>query len=988
MNLPPSLHADARSRWEAVCEAFERDGRTTAELGPDTGPIQKALVCSDFITQQILRHPELLIDLVQSGDLHADYGSGGYRARLATRWQARFQQALQSWDAAPDPSLQAAAAEISREAVMQVLRGFRRREMVRIGFRDLCGWADLDQTIADLSMLADAALGTALDWLYLRESAAWGTPRDDAGHPMGAVVLALGKLGAGELNFSSDVDLMFAYPSEGRTGGSTRGTTAHDTFFTRICRELIQVIGTPTADGFVFRVDARLRPYGDAGPLAMTFDRLEDYYQEQGREWERYALIKARVTAGDAVAGERLLKRLRPFVYRRYLDYGAFDGLREMKARIAMEVRRKGLQNDIKLGTGGIREIEFFGQMFQLIRGGVEADLQIRPIRQVLSVLVKKGFIPDQVGRAMDEDYVFLRTLENRIQQWSDQQTHQLPADATARLRLAAGMGFAEWGGLSQRIDFHRRRVHTHFNDLLAPADANGSSDPQQDIVKQIEGFWQGIVGREEVAGHLRRLGYQSAGEVLRQINALREDRALQLSSRLGRERLNRLVPMALVAVAQAEQPDLVLGRVFDLIRGIQRRTSYLALLVENPTILSHVVQLVGASPWIATFLSRHPVLLDELLDPRSLYRPPGRAALDDELHHRLFSIDRHDLEYQMEVLRVFKQVNVLRVAASDITHVLPLMKVSDHLTDIAEVVVDAAVDLSFQQLKEKHGRPACSLADGGCERGFAVIAYGKLGGLELGYGSDLDLVFLHAAQPGYTDDAERPMDNAQFFARLGQRVLHLLTTHTGAGILYEADMRLRPSGASGMLVSHVESFGEYQRKDAWTWEHQALIRARAIIGDPALQQRFTAIRREILTRPRDPARLRQEVADMRARLRAEQGVESRTHFDVKQGHGGIIDIEFLVQYLVLRHAHRHPEIVRWTDIVRLLQALNEADILDDTTAYLLRRTYLIYRAMVHRLNLRQQPVRVTDERFRPSRRFVVDTWQRYFSDTPNRPQG
>ncbi|MBI5894647.1 MAG: bifunctional glutamine synthetase adenylyltransferase/deadenyltransferase, partial [Desulfobacterales bacterium] len=323
---------------------------------------------------------------------------------------------------------------------------------------------------------------------------------------------------------------------------------------------------------------------------------------------------------------------------------------------------------------------------------------------------------------------------------------------------------------------------------------------------------------------------------------------------------------------------------------------------------------------------------------------------------------------------------NVLRVAASDITHVLPLMKVSDHLSDIAEVVLEGAVNLCFQQLKDKYGVPACSLVRGGCERGFAVIAYGKLGGLELGYGSDLDLVFLHAAEPGNTSGGARSLDNAQFFSRLGQRVLHLLTTHTGAGVLYDIDMRLRPSGDSGMLVSHVEGFADYQRNEAWTWEHQALIRSRAIIGDPALRARFGAIRHETLTRPRDVERLRREVADMRARLRKEQKNESGSHFDIKQGAGGILDIEFLVQYLALRHAHQHPAIIRWTDNVRLLQALNEAGILDNPTAFRLRRAYLIYRAMVHRLNLAQQSAQVSNDRFEQPRRFVVDTWNRFLA--------
>jgi glutamate-ammonia-ligase adenylyltransferase len=971
------LNADVQSRWQAVTEAFERDGQPLPAPSAELTAVQRVLVFSDFVTRQFVRQPGLLTDLLLSGDLNAAYAPQGFKARLAALWQAQLHHPLPQWPANPLPEA-AGLAGLTKEALMQVLRLFRNREMARIALRDLCGWADLNQTLADLSTLADTAIAAALDALYGLEALAWGLPVDANGRPMHLVVLGLGKLGAGELNFSSDVDLMFAYAAEGQTQGGQRGGVSHEEFFTRLCRALIQTIGAATTDGFVFRVDARLRPYGDAGPLVMAFDRLEDYYQEQGREWERYALIKARVVAGDQVAGGLLLSRLRPFVFRRYLDYGAFDSLREMKGRIALEVRGKGMQDNIKLGPGGIREIEFFGQMFQLIRGGVEPALQIRSIRMVLAVLVKKGYVTAVVGQILDTAYVFLRTVENRLQQWSDQQTHQLPTEPLARLRLAAAMGVDGWSAFEAQLEAHRHRVHAHFDELLAPVREKTSADPQVEPLKQLEGLWQGVADPVKAEGLIRQLGYQAPTEVLRQIKALREDHHVLTMSAAGRERLNRLVPMVMQAVAQAEQPDLVLGRIFDLLRGLQQRTSYLALLVENPSTLTHLVQLAGASPWIAAFLSRHPVLLDELMDPRTLFQPPRRPDLTQELNQRLESIDPEDLEYQMESMRVFKQVNVLRVAASDITHVLPLMKVSDHLSDIAEVVVETTVNLCFQQLKRKYGAPACSLSGGDCGRGFAVIAYGKLGGLELGYGSDLDLVFLHAAQPGNTQGAERNLDNTQFFSRLGQRVLHLLTTHTSAGVLYEVDMRLRPSGASGMLVSHVDGFAEYQRQDAWTWEHQALIRARAIVGDPVLQARFDAIRYEILTRPREVERLRHEVSGMRERLRKEHKNGSRDRFDIKQGLGGIIDIEFLVQFLVLCHAGRHPAIVRWTDNVRLLQALHEAGILDHLTAFRLRRAYLIYRATVHRLNLAQQPAQVGDDRFVQPRQFVTEVWQRF----------
>ncbi|MDA8140845.1 MAG: bifunctional [glutamate--ammonia ligase]-adenylyl-L-tyrosine phosphorylase/[glutamate--ammonia-ligase] adenylyltransferase, partial [Desulfobacteraceae bacterium] len=438
--LPPDLQTEALARWQAVREAFAREGQAFPELDARHAPLERGLVFSDFIVHQWVRRPALLTELLQGGTLQADDGPLEMRRRLERAWQAQLGQAL------PGPSGQGTSADgPAKEAVMQVLRVFRQQEMVRIALRDICGWADLRQTLTALSALADLTIGAAVDYLYAREASAWGRPVDAKGNPVRLVVLGLGKLGAHELNFSSDVDLIFAYAAEGQTAGGRQGATGNEAFFTRLCRELIQTIGTPTADGFVFRVDTRLRPYGDAGPLVMIFDRLEDYYQEQGREWERYALIKARVVAGDPAAGDLLLARLRPFVFRRYLDFGAFDSLREMKGRIALEVRGKGMQDNIKLGPGGIREIEFFGQMFQLIRGGVESALQIRPIRQVLQVLVKKRYIPEAVGRAMDEAYVFLRTVENRLQQWADQQTHQLPVEAKARRRLAVAMGFDGW---------------------------------------------------------------------------------------------------------------------------------------------------------------------------------------------------------------------------------------------------------------------------------------------------------------------------------------------------------------------------------------------------------------------------------------------------------------------------------------------------------------------------------------------------------------
>jgi glutamate-ammonia-ligase adenylyltransferase len=450
--------------------------------------------------------------------------------------------------------------------------------------------------------------------------------------------------------------------------------------------------------------------------------------------------------------------------------------------------------------------------------------------------------------------------------------------------------------------------------------------------------------------------------------------------SREGRERLDSLMPEVLKASARAAAPEQVLGRLLGLVQSVQRRTTYLALLLEHPSALAHLARLAEASPWISTYLARHPALLDELLDPRSLYAPPARAELEEELSVRMDRVDDRDLEYVMEELCLFKQVNTLRVAAADITGVLPLMKVSDRLSDIAEVVLNQVLDLCWTHLTQRHGSPVCMLNGSDCERGFAVIAYGKLGGLELGYGSDLDLVFLHAGTGESTRGGKKPVDDATFFARLGQRVLHVLTAHTRAGFLYPVDMRLRPSGTSGLLVSPVAAFSRYQQEDAWTWEHQALVRARVIGGDPKIADAFEQCRKRVLSVRRDPNSLRQEVVDMRERIRKEKNSASSAGFDLKQGPGGLVDIEFLVQYLVLCHAHRHPQLLHWTDNVRLIRTLARVGVLKDDDASFLRKAYLTYRSKMHRLDLQQQPGRVPADQYQPLRSGVAGLWHRFLA--------
>ncbi len=960
-----NLDRHQRDRWSAFCQAAQAARASFNEDAQSAKALFRAFGFSDFVADGCIGHPEMASELIRSGDLVSRYDTDHFQKCLSRRLESLITDRPDAPVADLIPPLQA------------TLRSFRRREMVRIAVRDLAGLSDLDETMADLSALASAAIDDALALLYQQMTRTEGTPADAAGNEQKLVVIGMGKLGAGELNFSSDVDLIFAFPAVGETRGGKAPCSNQD-FFSRLCRTLIQAIGENTDDGFVFRMDTRLRPYGDGGPLVMSFDQMEDYYQSQGREWERYALVKADVVAGDRDAGRILLYRLRPFVYRRYLDFGVFESLREMKRKINAEVRRKKLHDNIKLGRGGIREIEFFGQMFQLIRGGVLPSLQNPAIQPVLAVLEKEGIVPVPVCRELTSAYRFLRMVEHRLQEANDQQTHALPSQPVDMLRLARSMGFTAQEEFEKILTDHRGRVRSHFDGLLATAETDAVSDQGESCdISLLVDAWNLSVSTEERRKLLAAAGFKDAATAVDLLEKFKTEPATRSLSSTGKGRLDRLMPRVLQAIGSCEAPETVLGRVLDLLKQIQQRTSYLSLLVEYPNALVHLIRLVSASPWIAAFLRRHPVLLDELLDPRSLYKPPGREALRSGLERHLSAVADDDPEYQIESLCIFRQVNTLRVAASDITSVLPLMKVSDHLSWIAETILDKVVQISWNHLEKRHGRPSCSFKGKACEKGFAVIGYGKLGGIELGYASDLDLVFLHAADPGETVGGKQSIDNSHFFARLGQRVVHMLTTHTAAGALYETDMRLRPSGSSGLLVSHVDGFETYQLKEAWTWEHQALIRARPIVGDVALMDAFRAIRKKVLCLRRETVPLKKEVVEMRERMRESRLAGDRDRFDIKEDPGAIVDIEFLVQYLVLRFAHRYPETTRWTDNVRILQSLAEAGVIDEVTAYRLRRAYLIFRAAAHRLNLAERSTRVDGRRFAHLAVGVRRVWKR-----------
>ncbi len=930
------MHED---KWQVWCDwAAARGIRVPTDPGFSQAR-QRVWESSEFVALSCVRQPEIFAELLESGDLDRPFP-----ADILTRQLEKVLDGI------------AESGALSRQ-----LRRFRRRQMIRIIWRDIGLQVPLEETLSDLSDLAEACISQALGWLEKALRAEWGTPRDPRGNPQSLVVLAMGKLGARELNLSSDVDLIFTYPSAGETDGKRPRT--NEQFFTRLARQLIQVLEAPTSEGFVFRVDTRLRPFGSAGPLVISFGAMEDYYQSQAREWERYAMIKARVVAGPPADGQQLMKLLQPFIYRRYLDFGAVEALRSLKQRISQEVQRKGLEDHIKLGPGGIREIEFIGQTFQLIRGGREPALQVRPIRTVLRVLAEKGWLSGTVAKQLDEAYVFLRRLENRLQAWRDEQTHRLPQEEAGRWRVARAMGYADWPSFAQVLAAHRQRVQAQFDALF------GEPDPQESPWVQV---WQGT---EAALPILTSGGFQAPEEALQQLTRFREGSQCRHLSARGRERLDRLMPQVLAAVGRTEAPDRVLKRILPPLESIVRRTAYLAMLLEQPQILTQFTQLTAKSPWISQQIARHPLLLDELLDPRRLYAPLRRADLQEELRALLAAVDPEDLEQQMERLRQFAQGNRLRVAAADLVGAIPLMVVSDYLTEIAEVTLQGVIDPAEAYLREKYGAPGGVPPD---RSDFLIVGYGKLGGIELSYGSDLDLVFLQG-RPGHQSmtQGKRSIANDQFYIRLGQRIVHMLTTRTPSGQLYEVDMRLRPDGNKGLLVRALSAFAQYEREEAWTWEHQALVRARPVAGDPTLFAPFQAIRREILCRARDPKQLQTEVRTMREKMRTNLDRSDGERFDLKQGVGGIVDIEFLVQYAVLRWAHRHPALTRWTDNIRLLDTLESLDLLPDRSAEALREAYKALRAAYHRSALQEQPSFVPAHQLRKERQQVQRLWQR-----------
>ncbi|MCX7170206.1 MAG: bifunctional [glutamate--ammonia ligase]-adenylyl-L-tyrosine phosphorylase/[glutamate--ammonia-ligase] adenylyltransferase [Proteobacteria bacterium] len=864
---------------------------------------------------------------------------------LATTWQqALSAEELRGW----------LPALLEEEALKPALRQLKQRAYLRIATRDLAGLANLAEVTESMTLIAEIAVEKALATHAAALTRRYGVPRSSQGQLQRLLVVGMGKLGGRELNVSSDIDLIFLYPEDGETDGSSTRSISNFDFFARLGRNLINAIAEVTGDGQVFRVDMRLRPNGDSGPLVCSFDMLENYFISQGREWERYAWIKARPVGENPadpypeewLSGLESIRRL--FVFRKYLDFGAIDAMRALHAQIRREVTRKEMADNVKLGPGGIREIEFIAQVFQLIRGGRDTPLQVKATQQVLALLAERRQITDQAALELGTAYQFLRRLEHRLQYLDDAQTHSLPAKPADQGIIAQAMGFAGYAALLMELDDHRAAVARHFAAVFA--DPNKSS-------QALEGVWQSSDNEAQVQ-ELARHGYGHATAAAQRLAALRSGGRYQQMPATVRERFDALVPLVIEACAATQNPDDTLSRVLDLLEAVSRRAAYLALLLQYPQALQKVAQLASASSWTADYLRRHPILLDELLDARIFETAPDWNAFRSQVDQALEEVEP-DTELQMDRMREAHHAKIFRLLAQDVSGLLPLEKLADHLSELADIMLELALKFAWRKLARRH-----------CETPrFAIISYGKLGGKELGYASDLDLIFL------YDDAAPEAQEN---YARLATRINTWLSSQTSSGTLFETDLRLRPNGDSGLVVSSLESFRKYQLEAAWLWEHQALTRARYSAGDRGIGAAFEQIRNEILCQPRDLQALRSEVLAMRQKM-FDAHAGKGPLFDLKHDYGGLIDVEFIVQYLVLGYAHTHAELTGNLGNLALLKMAGELGLIPPPLAETVRNAYRDYRRMQHALRLNSAPARVEPAEVAERVATVRELWRSVF---------
>ena len=836
----------------------------------------------------------------------------------------------------------------NEEELAKQLRILRRHVLAQIMTRDMARLSDLAEVTRTITEFADFAVNTALSFSYEYYTDMYGTP---IGHytqqPQFLSVVAMGKAGGFELNVSSDIDLIFIYPEKGSTNGKRERTNQE--FFTKVGQKVIALLDEITADGQVFRVDMRLRPDGDSGALVCSETALEQYLVTQGREWERYAWCKGRVVTPYPNDIQAIV---RPFVFRKYLDYNAYQAMRDLHRQIRQEVQKRGMTENVKLGAGGIREVEFIAQIFQMIRGGQNRTLQLKGTQETLHKLAELTILPYEVVDKLLSAYVFLRDVEHRLQYWDDQQTQMLPENELQQNLLAQSMGFADWQAFSGCLNEHRTFVNQVFNDVLGAESANDESHELADI-------WHNLPDDSNmVMQKLADLGFQAAHELTEKLIQLKQSNKYRQLSTHAQHRLDNLIPRVVEVAAAGENIDATLLRLLGFLESVSRRSSYLAFLQQHSAALKKVADLMSQSAWLAEYLRLHPILLDELLAAQ-LMQPIDWEQASRELSGSLNACG-DDTEEKMDVLRHFQHAQIFHLTVQDLAGMWTVEALSDELSHLADAVLMHTLQHAWQNVPKRHlDSPK-----------FAIIAYGKLGGKELGYASDLDLVYL------YDDDFSEAVD---IYSKLSRRLTTWLSGSTGAGMLYDVDLRLRPNGDAGFLAHSVAAFEKYQHEQAWTWEHQALTRARFICGDTQIGAKFENIRREILTQNRDKSKLKQEIIGMREKMFA---THPPVDDNVKYARGGVVDVEFIVQYLVLSQSQYEPKLLENYGNIALLKIAAECGLIDKNLAENCATAYRHYRQIQHNKNLRDWKRAEVNEELLQYYDYVRKLWEQVFDES------
>ena len=946
--LPDELKQHSDIQYERLKGKLSEEQFALLDLRPE---FRFVLALSEFVSNTIYSYPKECCQLIEQGALD----DPSFHIEPAPYVKEYVDDKLSDFD------------------LKRRLRVLRRIHYMAIAWRDLCGFADINEVFEKLSSLAEAVVLRLLEVVRSQLKKVYGDAFDSDGSPLPLLVIGMGKLGGRELNFSSDIDLIFTYPMEGETSGP-RVVTFRE-FFSKIVQRMANFLSDITSDTFCYRIDLRLRPFGDAGAIVNSFDALQVYYETQGRTWERYALVKGRILGQseelDSYAAE-LTSMLRPFVYRRYLDYGAIQSLRKLKHLIESEVRRRCLNNNFKLGKGGIREIEFISQAFALMRGGRYTELREESLRKSLKNIISLDLIPREICEKLDESYVYLRRLENIIQEISDKQTQNLPDNSKDMARVVAAMNYDSEEHFRADLDEVMQFVHEEFKKVVADEE-----DSEEDY-KNFD-LWEADSDLEEMCAELEphMVNKENTREMAGDIITLKTSLARMPVGPVGRETLLELMPKVIYLIAKEQQSAALFKRMSGLIEKIALRTPYIQLLRDKNEVLERFIELLKENHFASELITSHPILLDELFIPQYFTKPPSPDEFLSMLQEQLLRIDRDDLEAVMEELRLFKKIMVFRIALSDKAGKLPLMKISDALTWLAEALIKELIVIAWELNVQKYGEPEGRSVN---DPGIAVIGYGKLGGIELGYKSDLDMVFLKRAGDGVTN-GENGVPESIFYQRLVQRIMHLATTTTVGGILYDLDMRLRPDGDTGVLISDTDSFDLYQKGRAWTWEHQALVRARPIAGSADIIEKFNQIREEVIRAEKDDKKLKEDVVGMREKMRSHLDRSSDKLYDIKHGVGGMIDIEFISQYLLLKYAPIYPQMKLWSDNVRILEECSNLGIVDKSITDELIAAYIDIRQVYHELSLADLPRLISVADRIPATYRVEEIWKKIFSE-------